>query len=138
MDEEHQETIQAEETPIYSVPNQPKKQSWWTKLNQKIVGFSLTFLLIGFLGGYQVSGMNTGKYNTPNTNEAQQTNGNMHQGGSPNNGETPPERPDVTSGASENQEDGTLTDDDSSTSKNKNTTGTSTNKSTNQTEDGIL
>lgn len=104
--ETHQDWEQIEE-PVTKPTNQVPKQSWWKKLNQKMTFISVLFLLIGFAGGYQVSSM-VAKHNqvAPNANDAGQTNGTMQKGngGGPTNGEAPPDRPDATSGASENQE----------------------------------
>lgn len=112
------------------IEEQPIKKTWWKTVNKKMVSISVAFLMVGFISGYQVSGMNNqaGSMNQERTSDG--TTNTMERGNSgPNQGEAPPDRPDgadsdAVSGATENE--GDELDGGTTSNQSNNTSSTTT------------
>lgn len=107
------------------------KHSGWKKINKKFVLLSFVFLFIGFISGYQVSGMNNqAGTRQPRANQVENyddQNNTTMENGRPGKGEVPPDRSngeesDAVSGATESEEN--QLESGSTTNQSNNTSAT--------------
>lgn len=107
------------------------KNSGWKKINKKFVLLSFVFLFIGFISGYQVSGMNNqAGTRQPRANQVENSddqNNNTMENGRPDQRGLPSDRSngegsDAISGATESEED--QLESGSTTNQSNNTSAT--------------
>lgn len=106
------------------------KNSGWKKINKKFVLLSFFFLFIGFIGGYQVSGMNNqAGTRQPRANQLENSDdqNNTMENGRPDQRELASDRSngeesDTISGATESEED--QLESGSTTNQSNNTSAT--------------